>query len=236
MLDETKIIEITGIKFYVPNPNDSLYASIIKNKRIWVEDRAQYALNFISSDSIIVDVGAHIGTYTLQLASKVKKVIAVEPIERNANLLQANMMLNGLVNCKIVRKALSDKVGEKLIIDPERERLSQNSAATFLIPSQEGTITTTTLDDLLVEEIDPVSFIKISVQEMELEVLKGSIETLKKYKPLLYVALVYKGHINKRRFNNEQTKQFLKDLGYIESDVIKSMWTNINNPEHVKEV
>ena len=62
---------------------------------------------------VIIDIGAHIGTFSLLAASKVKsgKVFAVEPCEDTFNLLRINAALNKADNISAQRTALSDKKG-----------------------------------------------------------------------------------------------------------------------------
>jgi FkbM family methyltransferase len=64
-------------------------------------------------DHIIVDIGAHIGTFALLAASKVPsgKVYAVEPCEDTFTLLRINIALNKATNVSAHHLAISDKVG-----------------------------------------------------------------------------------------------------------------------------
>jgi len=230
-MDEKKLIEIDGVKFYVPNPNDFIYAYMIENNKLWDIDRIKYMLRFIASDSVVIDAGAHVGCMTIQFAKKAKTVIAVEPIKQNSDLLQTNIELNGLMNCRVVKKALSNKVGDKLIIDTERERLQTNSGATFLILSEQGDIETITLDSLLYEQ-NRVSFIKYDIEEMELEALQGSKEILKEHKPALYVEILKESHRCSRKKNGNQIIRFLNSFGYIKTKAI-GVWVNKDNQKHI---
>ena len=230
-MDEKKLIEIDGVKFYVPNPNDFIYADMIRNNKLWDIDRIKYMMRFIAFDSIAIDAGSHVGCHTIQFARKAKTVIAVEPIKQNFDLWQANIELNGLTNCRVVKKALSNKTGGKLIIDPERERLQTNSGATFLISSKQGEIETVTLDSLLYEQ-ERVSLIKYDVEEMELEALQGSKEILKKHKPALYVEILKESHRCSRKKNGNQIIRFLNSFGYIKTKAI-GVWVNKDNQKHI---
>lgn len=64
-------------------------------------------------DKIFVDVGAHVGLYTLRAAKLCKEVIAIEPNVASAEGLRINIGLNGLNNVNVLECAISDEDGEK---------------------------------------------------------------------------------------------------------------------------
>lgn len=73
------------------------------------------------SHDCFIDIGAHFGIYavTIAQANPSKKVIAVEPLKRNYNLLEENVELNNLSNCTCLLKAASNKKGPlKFYVNP----------------------------------------------------------------------------------------------------------------------
>lgn len=68
----------------------------------------------IREGDIVVDVGAHIGYYTLlasRLVGDTGKVYAFEPEPRNYDLLLKNLELNNVKNVVAIKKAVSNKKG-----------------------------------------------------------------------------------------------------------------------------
>lgn len=68
----------------------------------------------VSAGDVVVDIGAHIGYYTLMLARIVGpcgKVYAFEPDPENFTLLQRNVKENGYRNVVLLQKAVSDRNG-----------------------------------------------------------------------------------------------------------------------------
>jgi FkbM family methyltransferase len=133
----------------------------------------------------VVDVGAHIGLYSLIAAKRVGpsgKVIAIEPDPENCNLLQRNIELNKLTNVTIFKRAAFSSSSKLKLYLPGKERgftklstIMANRAVTenFL------EIDATTLDHLmLMQGMSQVNWIKIDVEGAELEVLKGATVTL----------------------------------------------------------
>ncbi len=137
-------------------------------------------------DSIVVDVGAHIGLYTIKAASLVGpkgKVVSVEPDFRNFALLKENIKLNNLNNVIPVNAALSDFHGEKLFypcIDPSLSGLRPSSESRVCEPKLTKILT---LDELLKNfDIYTINWLKIDVEGEELRVLQGGLNTLQNSK------------------------------------------------------
>ena len=94
------------------HPNDGLKLSI---RGFHDEEEAMMVKNNIKRDEIVVDLGAHIGYYTLMMAKLVGqngKVFAFEPEPRNLKLLYKNIEVNSYKNIEVVPKAVSDIDGE----------------------------------------------------------------------------------------------------------------------------
>ncbi|HEV2170738.1 MAG TPA: FkbM family methyltransferase [Candidatus Binatus sp.] len=130
-----------------------------------------------------IDVGANVGFFTLQAAQLVGnsgRVISIEPAPQNYEYLNRSIQLNGYANTRALPIALSDRDGTaNLQILP----LSTAHTFTQLKPQYSNlpkvTVPTKTLDAVVAEEkLERVDMVKIDVQEWEIEVLRGSIETL----------------------------------------------------------
>jgi FkbM family methyltransferase len=65
----------------------------------------------ITKDSIVVDVGAHIGCFSIIAARNAYKVLAFEPEPKNYRMLKENVRLNNLKNISIFEMAVSGSHG-----------------------------------------------------------------------------------------------------------------------------
>ena len=90
-----------------------------------------------------------------------------------------------------------------------------------------------TLDEYIEQQqIPKIDFIKIDTEGYEMHVLKGAVETLKKFRPLLFVEL---SDDNLRQQNNtpQELVLFLNGLGYsaknAETNEIISPQSNLHN-------
>lgn len=127
--------------------------------------------------SVVVDVGANIGYYTLLLAKRVKKVYAFEPDKENFEILKKNVEENSLKNVVLVNKAVGSK-NEKVGIKRNRNNYGDSKVL------EGNEIECIRLDDFMNEKVD---LIKIDVQGFEPRVIEGAKEIIKKDKPILFV-------------------------------------------------
>ncbi len=73
------------------------------------EGELNYLRKLCSDSTRLLVVGAHIGALTIPLAKLCRSVVAVEANPHNFELLQLNVMLNGLNNCKLICRAASNR-------------------------------------------------------------------------------------------------------------------------------
>lgn len=136
----------------------------------------------------VVDVGAHLGGYTIRAAKKVGRsgrVVAVEPNPDSARILELVLGINGLDNVVVVRSAAWN-AGTTLEFTVTPAASSGSHVRGMLPPHatedlQWITVPAKKLDDLLLSlEIDRVDWLKIDVEGAEIEVLEGALETLRR--------------------------------------------------------
>lgn len=152
----------------------------------------QAIMSRISNGMTVLDIGANIGYYTVQIASKVGsdgKVIAFEPNPVVLEQLKENINLNKLSNVIVVNLALSNNNGSSVFFTPEPGKEAHGSLKgnkTF-ITKQQFNVKTEKLDDVLSKlEIHNIDFIKMDVEGAEKGILEGSCCLLSnKHKPTI---------------------------------------------------
>ncbi len=131
----------------------------------------------IGKEDIVVDVGAHIGTFSLLAAKRATdgKVFAFEPLPQNFSLLKKNIELNSLNNVYAINKAVSGKQEKrKLFLQKVKGKLF-SSAASFFTEAQSPEfveVETTTLGDIL-GLTGRIDFLKIDAEGGEVEILRN---------------------------------------------------------------
>lgn len=161
----------------------------------------------IRTGQTVLDVGANIGTHTVFFARIVGPqgtVHAFEPQRIIWQQLAANIMLNGLMNVHCHHLALGAQVGE-VKVPPLNYYTVENFGGVSMRTEGDGEpVPLKPLDDL---NLPACHFIKIDVEGMEKLVLSGSVKTIQKYRPILYVE-------NDRKHNSVELINYLFSLNY----------------------
>lgn len=134
----------------------------------------------VDPGSTVLDIGGHIGYYTLQAARAVGPdghVYTFEPAPENFRLLELNVRENGYTNVTLVNAAVSDEPGEQLLFVSELNtgdhRLGDDAAG------REGiAVQTVTIDEYFGGSYPDVSVIKMDVQGSEPRVIAGAHDLL----------------------------------------------------------
>ena len=139
--------------------------------------------NFIQPDRVFLDIGAHVGTYTLVCAPRALHTYAFECSPKTFCYLAANLALHGLeYKVSPISCALGESEGSLDYIirsnDGGGNGIKVLNSGDTTLPKVK--VHVRTLDSFHMES---VGFIKMDVEGAELEVLKGARETLERYKP-----------------------------------------------------
>ncbi len=157
----------------------------------WYEHEFLQAIIAIIPDmnSIVLDVGANIGNHTIFLAHHFTEVISFEPVPENAAILRNNVFIHKLEKkVTIVEKGLSSTHAKLAIDDSDRENTNCGLISEKAITSDKRLIEVARGDDIIesLRVKRKISCIKIDVEGMEPDVIKGLSKVIKKDKPFIF--------------------------------------------------
>jgi FkbM family methyltransferase len=165
----------------------------------------------INPGETVLDIGANIGALTIPLSRIVGrhgKVVAFEAQHLMYYVLCGNVAINNLMNVDCWLMAVGEKRGsiDVPVVDTSSEG---NFGSLSLKQTYEGVIHTKSVPMVTVDSatLTSCNFIKIDVEGMEADVIKGATETIKKHKPVLCVE-------DDRSDNREVLHELIKSLGY----------------------
>lgn len=176
-------------------------------------------LKLLKPGDVVFDIGANVGWYTINILLKCKgtSVYSFEPIESSYQYLKKNLTLNNLNTDKAYNIGFSDENKKvKFYFDI---KFSMASSMANLREEEDTVLVdceVKKLDDFVstMLSLERLDFIKCDVEGAELFVFKGAIETIKKYKPIIFSEMLRKWTA-KFNYHPNQIIHFLKDLGYI---------------------
>lgn len=140
-----------------------------------------------AEEEVVVDVGAHIGRYTLLGAKAGARVVSIEPDPSNFQMLESNVRLNKLKGVSLHRAGLSNRSGVRQLVLSEGPNRGTSSLDDT--PGSNGDqppaarripVDCLSLDALVEQErIRRIDWLKIDAEGHEAQVLEGAAQSLR---------------------------------------------------------
>ena len=180
------------LKISVPKYDYKFYCRINREDLVFMTNHEDDIIEHFTpkQGDIVVDIGAHMGRYTIISSKRVGsngKVVAIEAHPGNFEMLNRNIKLNQLTNVIPLNYAVYSKETKVKLYLPEEE--SGYTIYNTIMSNRAGTedkfveVNANTVDYLLkLNQIreEQVNWIKVDVEGAEFEVLKGATNVLSK--------------------------------------------------------
>ena len=164
---------------------------------------------FCKSGSIVMDIGANVGEWTLNMAKMVGdtgRVFSIEPNPSMAQALKKTVAINNLSQVSIFQGAMSNQTGHLDLTIPYTQDgqalpFGSQMGNEYTPPSKDVAVSwgamattktikiqTTSIDSYISDKgIPKLDFIKVDVEGHEKYVIEGGIQTLRTFKPALFL-------------------------------------------------
>lgn len=172
-------------------------------------------LKIDTSKGVAIDIGANIGNHTIIFSKIFGYVFSFEPNPFTFQILNFNSQF--LLNVKTFNFGLSDK-NEKLELFEDISNYGASSAVYKKSESRSTTIEVRSLDSME-ENFSNLKLMKIDVEGMEYDVLRGAKNIIEKNKPII----LFEQHMTDFDENESNSIRFLRDLDY------EICWVNLAN-------
>lgn len=159
----------------------------------WVSTHRDGYLEFCRGNNVVVQAGGNCGLYPKLFAKHFKRVYTFEPDAFNFHCLVNNCQEHNIIK---INAALGDT--NRLV---GINNGNKGNTGTFTINTQEGFIPTFTVDQLALDACD---LIQLDIEGYEVYAIKGALETIKKYRPVITLETVI-----------DETDQILRNNGYV---------------------
>ena len=162
----------------------------------------------IGKNDVVLEIGGHIGVFSVYASKLAKKVYVFEPVPDNYRLLEENLRLNNAGNVLLVKKAVSGKSGSM------KMNINEHHTHSLTIKDGDGNtieVETITLKEFLKEnKIPRVDFLKMDCEGSEYEILLDCpSEVLDRIRK---ISIEY--HVSGGNLDHNSLKEFLEKGGF----------------------
>ena len=190
--DSTVVIKeiAPGVRLFIDLSDHVIGLNILRGR--YEEDEIRFVRRTLRPGDSAVDVGGHIGFFTMHMAAAVGpegRVYAFEPLDSNANLLERSIAENGFGDrIRFQRAAVGAAPGTATLTFPLE---TLNSGGAYLLRDGSAPLAGNQKKDVPVVALDslelrrPVRFIKMDVEGAEPQVLRGAARILAEDKPVI---------------------------------------------------
>lgn len=206
----------TDIKIICDNIDERIAPLEILNFDTFEKNDFPVLLQLVDEKMVFFDIGANIGWVSIYICKMLKgaKVYAFEPIPKTYDYLQKNISLNNIFNISTYNFGFSNE--EKIIqfyYTPH-----DSGSASFANLRTYGNIKKVKghvmrLDDFVRENKVEVDMIKCDVEGAELFVFQGGLDTIQKYKPMIFSEILRKWS-KKFGYHPNDSIILLRRMGY----------------------
>ena len=182
----------------------------------------RFMASVVDAAAVCVDVGANLGVHTLQLARLAPqgRVYALEPSPLCFRYLTENIDLAGVANVQALPIALGAEGGEatlnESVVHPGGSFISRTDAE----ETTKVAINIETLDTLAGRlQIERLDFVKVDIEGLEVDFLKGARRTLSAQQPIIVMEC---NPVALHRFQNQRAvdlfsslKRIYRTVGYL---------------------
>jgi len=219
--DPTVVIKevAPGVRLFLDLSDHVIGLSILRG--VYESAEAMFARRALASGDVAVDVGGHIGFFTMLMAAAVGptgRVYAFEPFDANADLLERSIVENRFEDRVVFRRAaVGAAMGTATLTFPVE---TLNSGGAYLLRDGTAPLAGNVRKDVPLVALDaldirrPVRFIKMDVEGAEPQVVRGAARILREDRPTILSEL---HPVQLERASGVTAAEFLAqlaDLGY----------------------
>lgn len=181
--DKTKSVTKPHPNSFILRPGNETTDHILKHG-LFERSLIDWCQQYCSKDKNMLDIGAHVGTYSVLLAPRCKHVYAFEAQEMTYYQLCGAIALNNLHNITARHGAIGSNIDSSVEKMATLRITSEDGGGSSIrdLPTNKKCITTETVKVKTIDsyKIDNISFIKMDIEGSELDALMGMTKTLEK--------------------------------------------------------
>jgi len=217
--------DVNGGEYYWPEIDRFSFPHQVKTVKPVISEVNGYVKN----KGTVIQAGGNCGVYTLEYAKHYDNVYTFEPDSTNMTCLTLNTdRCNNIVK---FQACLGDTHTMTAIQNPIEimdtgsihVKTTKAPPENLLVVESKANIPVLKIDDIKFNDLD---LIHLDIEGYELYALKGGIETIKKYKPVIVLEVCDNGHSERYGYSKGDLEEFLESIDY---KFIKKLDSNNDN-------
>lgn len=186
-------VTIEGMQLLV-DPRDEVVAAELLQHGVWEPFETSMFCSTVKPGMTVVDVGAHVGYYTLLAARRVGesgRVVAFEPDPSNCALLRRNVAQNGFADrVSVVQAAVGGETGSVTLFRDTFNLGAHSLERGNVVGADSVRVPAVTLGRALASEgVDHIDVLKVDVQGAEAGVVAGADGLLRARPQRMFIEL-----------------------------------------------
>lgn len=176
----------------------------------------QEFVRLASEAKCILDVGAHVGLYTIPAALNspaTTEIYSFEPTAANLEMLRTHLQLNGVSKVRVLPLFVGESSNPQKLLLLERGIGGNNTAVELECNCASTMVESITLDEFVRQRNIAPDLIKIDVEGWEVFVVKGAKELLNRFRPRIVLS-IHPNHIKRSGSDLSEMRQLFKNYGY----------------------
>ncbi len=190
--DPTVVIKeiAPGVRLFIDLSDHVIGLNIVRGQ--YEQDEIRFVRRVLEEGDSAIDVGGHIGFFTMQMAAMVGpggRVYAFEPFDANADLLERSIAENGFGDRILFQRAAAGAASGTATLTFPVETL--NSGGAYLLRNGSAPLAGNRKKEVPVVALDalemrrPIRFIKMDVEGAEPQVVRGATRLIKEDRPVI---------------------------------------------------
>lgn len=189
------------------NRHDRYIGASLRKYGEYSRGESELFRQIVIAGATVVEAGANIGVHTVELSQLVGpqgSVLAYEPQRIVFQTLCANLALNSCANVQAFQLAIGAEPGEILVPSPAPDQPNNFGGLSLIGVTTGDSVRLVTIDQIGLEHCD---VLKLDLEGMEVEALKGGANTIAVKRPIIYAE-------NDRRERSEELLSLLHSWNY----------------------
>jgi FkbM family methyltransferase len=212
-------VSVDGQSMLIPSPRRSVVSRMVYLFGVWEEPVTQILRKEIYPGMTALDIGAHIGYFTLILAKRVGKdgrVFSFEPNPEVQGYLRENVLHNGHSHVTICPMALFHEEGFGVMEERDFSNAWLARRCTDSTDAVPVAVYDRAAESLGIHRVD---FVKMDVEGAELNILLGMRELLERDRPSLIIEIHPRG-LERFGHSESEMRAYVESSGYAIRDVL----------------